>query len=317
MSDVRRGWSALRTGALAAPALAAAIVVAALLPGTGSYALWNGATTTDAGTVTAATVSVTETMAPYLDVAFRSGRTSATGGVLVTNTSSVTASVTTVATLGPGSSAPLAAAIAVLAWPTASTASCTASAVVPPTAYSATWASAAGVPLTGTLGPAALGPGASTGYCVRTTMNVASASGIASGSAIDIAMTTTVSAGSTWSSTATTGARQSFADDLAPSAPTALTASATAGSSDGVGLSWAAATDNVGVVGYDVYRSGAAAPIGSTSSTTFTDDGAAADTEYTYSVVARDAVGLTSPAATLVVGPTAAAPASSPAPVTP
>ena len=317
MSDVRRGWSALRTGALAAPALAAAIVVAALLPGTGSYALWNGATTTDAGTVTAATVSVTETMAPYLDVVFRSGRTSATGGVLVTNTSSVTASVTTVATLGPGSSGPLAAAISVLAWPTASTASCTASAVVPPTAYSATWASAAGVPLTGTLGPAALGPGASTGYCVRTTMNVASASGIASGSAIDIAMTTTVSAGRTWSSTATTGARQSFADDLAPSAPTALTASATAGSSDGVGLSWAAATDNVGVVGYDVYRSGAAAPIGSTSSTTFTDDGAAADTEYTYSVVARDAVGLTSPAATLVVGPTAAAPASSPTPVTP
>ena len=84
-----------------------------------------------------------------------------------------------------------------------------------------------------------------------------------------------------------------------------------------MGLSWAAATDNVGVVGYDVYRSGAAAPIGSTSSTTFTDDGAAADTEYTYSVVARDAVGLTSPAATLVVGPTAAAPASSPTPVTP
>ncbi|WP_285114308.1 hypothetical protein [Leifsonia sp. fls2-241-R2A-40a] len=309
MSDLRGAWKALGTGALAAAA-----VVAALLPGTGTHALWNGVATTDAGTVTAATVSVTEAIAPPLDVVFRSGRTTTTGGVLVTNTSSVATSVSTVATLGPGSSAPLAAAISVLAWPTESTASCTASAVAPSTAYSATWASAAGLALTRTLGP-----GESSSLCVQTTMNVASESGIASGSAVDLAITTTASAG-TWSSTATGGATQSFVDDLAPSAPSNLTASTAAGSAGAVELSWAAAADNVGVVGYDVYRNGTAAPIGSTSSTTFTDDGSTTDTEHTYSVVARDAVGLTSPAATVVLEPAAAgsAPSSpSPDPVTP
>jgi len=301
MSDVRSAWSVLGAGALAV-----AVAVAALLPGTGSFALWNGVATTDAGAVTAATVSVRETIAPPLDVVYDSGRTTATGGVLVTNTGSVTTSVSTLATLSPDSSAPLAAAVSVLAWPTASTASCTASAVAPSTAYSATWASAAGLPLTGTLDP-----GASSGLCIRTSMNVASASGIASGSAVTVAITTTVKAGTTWSSTATADVRQSFSDDLAPSAPTALTASPAASSTDAVALSWAASTDNVGVVGYDVYRNGTAAPIGSTSSTTFTDDGAAPGTAYTYSVVARDAVGLTSPPAIVVIEPSAADPATS------
>ena len=46
----------------------------------------------------------------------------------------------------------------------------------------------------------------------------------------------------------------SAADTEAPSAPTDL---ATAiGSSTSVGLSWAASTDNVGVVGYHIYRDG-------------------------------------------------------------
>lgn len=320
MSDVQRAWRALRPGALATAALpvaalAVAVVVAALLPGTGTFALWNGAATADAGAVTAATVSVAETIAPPLDVVYDSGRTTATGGVLVTNTSDVSTSVSTVATLGAGSSGPLAAAIAVLAWPTESTASCTASAAAPSTAYSATWATAAGLPLTGTLGP-----GASSALCVRTTMDVASASGIASGSAVDVAIATTVKAGTTWSSTATARVRQSFTDDLAPSAPSALTASATASARDAVVLSWAASTDNVGVVGYDVYRSGTAAPIGSTSSTTFTDDGAVPGQAYTYSVVARDAVGLTSTAPTVVSEPSApdaAASSPQPDPVTP
>ena len=128
-------------------------------------------------------------------------------------------------------------------------------------------------------------------------------------------ITATVTAGTTWSSTATVGATQSFVDDIAPSAPVDLTASAAAGGDTGFTLSWSAATDNVGVVGYDVYRSGTAAPIGSTTSTTFTDQDAAPRTAYTYSVVARDAAGLASPAATCVVDPGADTPAgSSPSP---
>jgi hypothetical protein len=289
--------------------VAAAAVVVALLPGMGSYALWNGAATTDAGIVTAGTVSVTETIAPPLDVVFRSGRTSTTGGVLVTNTGSVTTAVTSVATLGPGSSAPLAGTISLLAWPTASTASCTAGAAVPAGAYSTTWASAAGVPLTGTLAA-----GASTAFCIRASMNVASASGIASGSVVNLSIATTVRAGTTWSSAAAAGAAQTFLDDLPPSAPSALSANTTPSSP--VILSWAAASDNVGVVAYDVYRSGTAARIGTTSSTSFTDSSAAAGTNYTYSVVARDAVALTSPAAALVVDRTPVAAPAAPGSVT-
>ena len=44
----------------------------------------------------------------------------------------------------------------------------------------------------------------------------------------------------------------SVGDVIAPTAPTALTASA---ATDDVSLSWTAPTDNVGVVGYDVHRS--------------------------------------------------------------
>jgi fibronectin type 3 domain-containing protein len=88
-------------------------------------------------------------------------------------------------------------------------------------------------------------------------------------------------------------------DDIAPSAPAALSASA--GQGNRVVLSWTAANDNVGVVAYDIYRSGKTAPIGTTSSTSFTDSGAGANKTFTYSVVARDAVGLSSPAASIDV----------------
>jgi cellulose 1,4-beta-cellobiosidase len=64
-------------------------------------------------------------------------------------------------------------------------------------------------------------------------------------------------------------------------------------------LSWTAANDNVGVVAYDIYRSGKTTPIGTTSSTSFTDGGAGGNKTFTYSVVARDAVGLSSPAASI------------------
>jgi glucose/arabinose dehydrogenase len=86
-------------------------------------------------------------------------------------------------------------------------------------------------------------------------------------------------------------------DTQAPTAPTALTASA---SGTTVTLRWTAATDDVGVRAYDVYRGGvkvgtvsgtAAVPPG----TTFTDSGLGASTTYRYAVTARDAAGNTSP----------------------
>lgn len=52
-----------------------------------------------------------------------------------------------------------------------------------------------------------------------------------------------------------------------------------------VSLAWDASTDNVAVTGYDIYRN--AAKVGSTTSTTFTDMGLAAETAYLYTIKAR------------------------------
>jgi chitodextrinase len=83
------------------------------------------------------------------------------------------------------------------------------------------------------------------------------------------------------------------ADTQAPSAPTNLTA--TASSASQVNLSWTAATDNVGVTGYDVYRGGTLLQsLGITTS--FSDTTVAPSTSYSYTVKAKDAAGNISPA---------------------
>ena len=75
------------------------------------------------------------------------------------------------------------------------------------------------------------------------------------------------------------------ADRVSPAAPTSLTA--TAPSFDRVNLSWTAATDNVGVTGYDIYRNGnLLATTG--PETTFSDLTVTGNTTYTYEVRARD-----------------------------
>ncbi|MER8041290.1 discoidin domain-containing protein [Streptomyces sp. NPDC094032] len=80
-------------------------------------------------------------------------------------------------------------------------------------------------------------------------------------------------------------------DTTPPGAPTGLRATGTTASS--VSLAWDAATDDVGVTGYDVYRNGTL--VGSATSTAYTDTGLAASTAYGYTVKARDAAGNVSP----------------------
>ncbi|WP_209439714.1 discoidin domain-containing protein [Streptomyces flavochromogenes] len=77
------------------------------------------------------------------------------------------------------------------------------------------------------------------------------------------------------------------ADTTAPSVPAGLRATGTSASS--VSLAWDAATDDVGVTGYDVFRGGTR--VGSTASASYTDTGLAASTSYGYTVRARDAAG--------------------------
>ena len=86
-------------------------------------------------------------------------------------------------------------------------------------------------------------------------------------------------------------------DTTPPSAPGSLTATAT--SSISVSLSWTAATDNVGVTGYRVFRDGV--QIGTTSGLSYADGGRTANTTYVYEVRAVDGAGNLGPGATASV----------------
>jgi len=80
-------------------------------------------------------------------------------------------------------------------------------------------------------------------------------------------------------------------DTQDPTAPGNLQASAP--SSGRVDLTWDAATDNVNVTAYDVYRNGAGIPIASVAGDqlSYSDLSVSAATQYSYTVRARDAAG--------------------------
>ncbi|MEU5442260.1 glycoside hydrolase family 18 chitinase [Streptomyces griseofuscus] len=80
--------------------------------------------------------------------------------------------------------------------------------------------------------------------------------------------------------------------DSAPSAPGTPTASGVTDTS--VKLSWSAATDDKGIKNYDVLRDGKV--IATVTTTSYTDTGLTAGSDYSYSVQARDTAGQTGPA---------------------
>jgi chitinase len=80
--------------------------------------------------------------------------------------------------------------------------------------------------------------------------------------------------------------------DAAPSAPGTPTASAVTNTS--VKLAWSAATDDKGVKNYDVLRDGAR--VATVTTTSYTDTGLTAGTDYSYTVQARDTADQTGPA---------------------
>jgi chitodextrinase len=78
------------------------------------------------------------------------------------------------------------------------------------------------------------------------------------------------------------------ADAQPPSAPSDLTSPARSASS--VSLSWTGSTDDVGVIGYVVYRgTSPAVAVGATSTTSFEVTGLTPDTSYDFTVQALDA----------------------------
>jgi chitodextrinase len=111
----------------------------------------------------------------------------------------------------------------------------------------------------------------------------------------------------------TTFAPASTADTTAPAAPASLATGAVTTST--IAMSWTAATDNVGVTGYRVFRNGV--QVGTTTGTTYTDTGLAAGTSYAYTVKAYDAAGNVSAASNSATGTTTAAPVPTTAPAAP
>ena len=97
-------------------------------------------------------------------------------------------------------------------------------------------------------------------------------------------------------------------DTSPPTVPTGL--SVTAVSSSQINLSWTAASDDVGVAGYRIFRGGT--QVGSSTTTTYPDTGLTANTSYSYTVLAYDAAGNLSDqsksASTTTLAPTSSGP---------
>ena len=76
-------------------------------------------------------------------------------------------------------------------------------------------------------------------------------------------------------------------DNLPPSVPTGLSATAVGGAQ--IDLNWNASTDNIGVVGYEVYRDGT--KIATVTETSYSNTGLTPGITYNYFVKARDGQG--------------------------
>ncbi|MEO5577369.1 MAG: Ig-like domain-containing protein [Gaiellaceae bacterium] len=101
-------------------------------------------------------------------------------------------------------------------------------------------------------------------------------------------------------------------DTTPPAAPSNLIATGSTASS--VTLSWSAATDNVAVVGYGLYRDGTA--IGSSGATNYTFTGLSCGTSYTLAVDAYDAAGNRSAKASVTLPTSSCADVNPPSPPT-
>ncbi len=109
------------------------------------------------------------------------------------------------------------------------------------------------------------------------------------------------------SALATVNARTSACTDTSPpTVPGNVTVSSATGTS--ISLSWSASSDNVGVVGYGLYRGGTRVSSSSTTQGTFT--GLSCGSSYTLGVDAVDAAGNRSTVATVNAGTAACSPGS-------
>jgi chitodextrinase len=138
-------------------------------------------------------------------------------------------------------------------------------------------------------------------YQSTTTQPPTTVSGLSCGSAYTFEIDAFDAEGNTSNRASVIGSTLACPDTQAPSAPTGVVASSRTATS--IALIWNASTDNVGVVGYGLYR--AYATTGSSSGTTGIFSGLTCNTNYTLAVDAYDAAGNRSALSTVMVSTTA------------
>ena len=103
-------------------------------------------------------------------------------------------------------------------------------------------------------------------------------------------------------------------DSVPPSAPGNLTLSQPSSSQNK--LSWTAATDNIGVSAYDIYRNGTYLATVGPAVTSYTDSNVTAGASYTYLVAARDLAGNTTSTSVSTSGTSDTTPPTAPSDLT-
>jgi len=121
--------------------------------------------------------------------------------------------------------------------------------------------------------------------------------GLTSGGTYTYYVVANDAAGNSANSSSINATTLSTPDTQAPSAPTNLTASNITTTS--LTLNWSASTDNVGVVGYDVYQNNVKINAADVTGTSYPVTGLSASTTYSYFVIAKDAAGNTTNSATI------------------
>jgi chitodextrinase len=134
-----------------------------------------------------------------------------------------------------------------------------------------------------------------------TTQTSTTVSGLTCGTAYTFEVDAYDAAGNRSPKSTMVGSTSACADTQAPSAPGNVSASSRTASS--IALGWSASTDNVGVVGYGLYRNGTQLGTSTTPSGIFS--GLACNTNYTLAVDAYDAAGNRSGKTTTMVATTA------------
>jgi chitodextrinase len=277
MNSVQRRPAALRARrvgrnlVIAVGAAVAILTISQTGSANSSYALWNSTATVDAGSITTGSILADIDIAG-LSGAYTSGQLAQSGAVSISNNGTVSADYTTNFAWSAVSAAAMTGAISTLVWKAASPADCSSAAPGGATVLS-------GAGPTGTLAA-----GATDVYCLSTTLNP---SGVPSGSAASATFDVNLQL-SGWTSAATDSIAQTFSDTAAPSVPTLSCSDLT---STSVTMLWTASADDVGVVGYDLYRGTQKVASLSASDTKFVDASLSGATSYEYTVKARDAAG--------------------------